>query len=125
MQLNAEAFTAILDTIDLEIVFVDNDHIIRFMNHAAKRHYYDRSGYSDLIGKSLFDYHNEVSSPLIREVYARMVNGENEIFLPTEENPDYSMVAVRNEKRELLGYIERNAKRVEGDSLTVRTHRGG
>jgi len=114
MYLNTETFIAILDTIDQEVVFVDNDHIIRFMNRAAKRHYHDRSGYTDLIGKSIFDCHNEVSCQMIKKVYARMVMGEEVICLPTEDNPDYSMLAVRNEKGELLGYFERDLITKEG-----------
>ncbi len=110
MPLNAKTLTAILDALDQEVVFVDNDHIIRFMNREAKEHYYDRSGYSDLIGKSIFDCHNETSCQMIRDVHARMVKGEDVIELPTEDNPDYAMVAVRDERRKLLGYFERNVK---------------
>ncbi|MBT3232020.1 MAG: hypothetical protein HN356_04335 [Calditrichaeota bacterium] len=115
MPLNTETLVAILDTLNQEVVFVDNDHIIRFMNLEAKRHYHDRSGYSDLIGKSIFDCHNGVSNQLIKDVHARMVKGEDEIF-PNEEKLTYSMVAVRDEKGELLGYFERDVN-TKGEGL--------
>ena len=45
----------ILDSVPYRIVFVDTDHIIRYMNREAKHHYYTVRGYGDLIGKSIFE----------------------------------------------------------------------
>ena len=52
-----EMMACILDSVPYRIVFVDTDHIIRYMNREAKHHYYAVRGYSDLIGKSIFECH--------------------------------------------------------------------
>ncbi|HIT95089.1 MAG TPA: hypothetical protein IAC43_07870, partial [Candidatus Faecivivens stercoripullorum] len=49
-----EMFEAILDSIPYRIVFVDTDHIIRYLNKEARHHYYDVRGYDELVGKSIF-----------------------------------------------------------------------
>ena len=45
-----EMMACILDSVPYRIVFVDTDHIIRYMNREAKHHYYAVRGYGDLIG---------------------------------------------------------------------------
>ncbi len=78
--LTQENCLAILDTVNYPIVFVDNEHVIRFMNRAAERRYCEERGYSDLIGKSLFDCHNQRSRLKIKELHLRLRKGEDEIF---------------------------------------------
>ncbi len=39
----------ILDSYPYPILFVDCDHIIRYMNKRAEYHYYQERGYRDLI----------------------------------------------------------------------------
>ena len=56
-----EMLEAILDSYPYRVVFVDCDHVIRYLNRAAKYHYYQVRGYRDLIGRSLFDCHQELS----------------------------------------------------------------
>ena len=53
-----EMSKGILNSYPYPIVFVDNDYIIRYMNRNAEYHYYEERGYKNLIGKSLFDCHN-------------------------------------------------------------------
>jgi PAS domain S-box-containing protein len=108
--LNTETLTAILESLNVEIVFTDNDHIIRYMNAEAKKHYHEKLGYSDLIGKPLFDCHNPESCDMIRALYKRLQQGEDVISVSSEDNTRYSIVAVRDENRKLLGYYERNEK---------------
>ena len=55
----------ILDSVPYRIVFVDTDHIIRYMNREAKHHYYMVRGYGDLIGKSIFECHSEKSKEML------------------------------------------------------------
>ena len=55
----------ILDSVPYRIVFVDTDHIIRYMNREAKHHYYTVRGYGDLIGKSIFECHSEKSKEML------------------------------------------------------------
>ncbi|MBF0573380.1 MAG: PAS domain-containing protein [Desulfamplus sp.] len=106
MDLNT--YEAILDSIDSPIVFVDNNHIIKYINKQAKIRYYEKRGYSDLIGKSLFDCHNQESIEYIKRIHDQLLAGETSIFL--KENKDQekiTIVGVRNEDGQLLGYYER------------------
>jgi len=100
--------TYILDSIPYPIVFVDTDHIIRYMNSTAKHFYYTIRGYRDLVGKSLFDCHGEVSEDKIRAVVDKLKNHANEIFLNVSvSNHRLYINPVRNEQGELVGYFER------------------
>ena len=98
---------AILDTVNHAIVFVDNGHIIRYLNKAAAKRYYEQRGYSDIIGHSLLDYHGAASQAQIKEVYQRLQTGEDQISLGVNQyNELTTVVAVRDKDRSLLGYYE-------------------
>ena len=107
-----EAYQAILDSVKHPIVFVDNDHIIRFMNRAAKVRYYENRGYSELIGKSLLDCHNPVSINQIMLAYQRLRNGEGEVrlYLDKDQEKATVFVGVRDDNGRLLGYYERSER---------------
>jgi DUF438 domain-containing protein len=105
-----ETCLAILDTISHPIVFVDNDHVILYLNRPAERRYYDERGYSNLVGKSLFECHNPASQEKIKSLYSRMLKGEDEIFLTIRNDERITVVAVRDEAGNLLGYYERFEK---------------
>ena len=103
-----DIYEALLDTVRSPIVFVDNDHIIRFLNKPAKERYYGKQGYSDLIGKSLFDCHNKESEKLTKHIHARLMAGEDEVFLKlSDDNYRITVVAVRERSGNLIGYYER------------------
>ena len=98
----------ILDSYPYKLVFVDTDYIIRYMNKEAKHHYYDVRGYSDLIGKSIFDCHTEASKEKIIAAVERLKNHANEIYLGVSpSNHRFYLNPVRNEKGELVGFFER------------------
>lgn len=100
--------TYILDAYPYSIVFVDCDHIIRYMNKMAEYHYYKERGYSELIGKSLFECHNAQSEEKIRSHIDKLKNHGNEIFLGVSvKNQRIYISPVRNENGELIGYFER------------------
>lgn len=100
--------SSILDTIPHPIVFVDNGHVIRYLNKAAKGRYYERRGYSNLEGKSLFDCHNAESRQQIERIHARLLEGENEIFLKINKDREkITVVGVRDPEGKLIGYYER------------------
>jgi PAS domain S-box-containing protein len=102
---------AILDTINHPIVFVDNEHVVRYLNRLAEKRYYGERGYSDLIGKSLFDCHNPKSHEKIKALYGRLQKGEDEIFnWVNEQGERITVVAVRDQERNLIGYYERFEK---------------
>jgi DUF438 domain-containing protein len=95
----------ILDSIKYPVVYVDNEHIIRYINRPAELHYSKKWG--DITGKSIFHCHNERSSGIIREVYREMINGVDERMITDNERHRVYMRAVRDEEGGLLGYIER------------------
>jgi len=103
-----ETYQAILDTINNPIVFVDNEHVIRYLNKSAIHLYYETRGYSDLVGQSIFDCHSEKSQNLIIAQYERLKTGDSEITrIAAKKNKKIITVAVRDKGGTLLGYYER------------------
>ena len=103
-----EMFEAILDSIPYRIVFVDTDHIIRFLNKEARHHYYDVRGYGELVGKSIFECHSEKSREMLIAAVEKLRNHSNEIYLGVSVYNERKYInPVRNEKGELIGYFER------------------
>ena len=103
-----EMFEAILDSIPYRIVFVDTDHIIRFLNKEARHHYYDVRGYGELVGKSIFECHSEKSREMLIAAVEKLRNHGNEIYLGVSVYNERKYInPVRNEKGELTGYFER------------------
>ena len=103
-----EMFGYILDSIPYRIVFVDTDHIIRYLNKEAKHHYYDVRGYDNLIGKSIFECHSEKSKEILIAAVEKLKNHGNEIYLGVSVYNERKYInPVRNEKGELVGYFER------------------
>lgn len=98
----------ILDAYPYPIVFADCDHVIRYMNKMAEYHYYSERGYSNLIGKSIFECHGRNSEEKIREAIEKLINHGNEIFLGVSvKNQRIYINPVRNEHGVLIGYFER------------------
>lgn len=96
----------ILDSYPYHIVFVDNEFVIRFMNKKAKEHY-EKKG-KNLIGKSIFDCHNEKSTQKIKEYYEEIKSTGKDVFVfVNSKNQRVYMQGVRNEKGEWIGFIER------------------
>ena len=83
--MDPKTYEAILDSINSSIVFVDNNHIIRYLNKVARIRYYEKRGYSGLIGKSLFDCHDPALQEAIMCLHERLLAGENEIFLMDDD----------------------------------------
>ena len=103
-----EMFEAILDSIPYRIVFVDTDHIIRFLNKEARHHYYDVRGYGELVGKSIFECPSEKSREMLIAAVEKLRNHGNEIYLGVSVYNERKYInPVRNEKGELIGYFER------------------
>lgn len=99
----------ILDAYPYPVVFVDCDHIIRYLNKRAEYHYYRERGYRDLIGKLIFECHqNPKSVEMIKSAVEKLKNHANEVFLHVNvRNERVYIVPVRNENGELIGYFER------------------
>ena len=104
-----EMYKGILDSYPYPIVFVDNDYIIRFLNKRARYHYYEERGYSDLMGKSLFDCHdNPESAKRICQIYEGIRRNGKEVFLNVNvRNERIYIQGVRNDAGEWIGFFER------------------
>ena len=101
-----EILKAILNSYPYFIVFVDNEYIIRFMNQLAQDHYLKKG--KNLIGKSLFDCHNEKSIEKIKKSYEEIKkNGKDVFIFVNSKNQRVYMQGVKNEKGEWIGFIER------------------
>ena len=93
MEITKELLENILDAYSYEIVFVDRQHIVRYMNKTAKERYGERVK----INQSLFNCHSENSKVKIEEFLKRADTGEREFFVP-----------VRDSNKHVIGYFERH-----------------
>ena len=109
-----QMFAYILDSIPYRIVFVDTDHIIRYLNKEARHHYYNVRGYAPLEGKSIFECHNEKSKEMLIAAVEKLKNHGNEIYLGVSVYNERKYInPVRNEKGELIGYFERFERNIQ------------
>lgn len=99
----------IVNSYPYPIVFVDDTFTIRFLNRYAKYYYYQERGYSDLIGKSIFDCHDrEASKERIRAAYEKMKSDGKEVPLGVNaRNQRFYIQPVRDEAGKLIGFFER------------------
>ena len=106
MEITQDILAAILDAYAYEIVFVDRNHIVQYMNKVAKQRYGERVQ----IGRSLFHCHNENSKHKIEEFLKRADQGEDEMFelLNQKTGEREFFVPVRNQDNYVIGYFERH-----------------
>ena len=106
MQITKEILYGILDAYVYEIIFVDRNHTVCYMNKTAKQRYGDRVQ----VGKSLFNCHNKNSKEKIEEFLRRADAGENEMFeiLNEKTGEREFFVPVRNSDGDVIGYYERH-----------------
>lgn len=106
---DVELLKGILNSYPYPIVFVDNDYMIRYMNRNAEYHYYEERGYKNLIGKSLFDCHDNIQSiEKIKMGYEGIKKNGKEVFVTvTARNQRVYMQGVRDSKGNWIGFIER------------------
>ena len=105
---------SVIDTDSAPVVICDLEHIIVYMNPSAVSHY-EKWGGDKLMGKSLLDCHNSVSVEKINRVvdWFKMDKNNNRIFTfhNKKENKDVYMIALRDEKGDLIGYYEKHEYR--------------
>jgi DUF438 domain-containing protein len=99
-----ELYSAFLDSLKQPFVFVDTEHIIRYMNKPAVERYRGRPA---AVGRSIFDCHNENSNRIILEVFERLKQGLDEELITDNEHHRVYMRAVRDHAGDLIGYYER------------------
>ena len=109
-RLSRDTLVAILNSLVGPIVFVDREHVIRYVNRAAIDRFRDRGG-EGLVGQSIFDCHNERSNRIILEVFDSFLQGEDERFLAmSKDGYRVFMRAVRDAAGRVIGYYERYEK---------------
>ena len=106
MEITMEILYNILDAYAYEIVFVDRNHIVRYMNKTAKQRYGSRVQ----VGNSLFNCHNENSKKRIEEFLERADAGEEEMFevLNGKTGKREFFVPVKDASKKVIGYFERH-----------------
>lgn len=104
--MNKEVFEAIINAYPYEIVFVDRNHIIQYMNKTAEERYAGRAK----VGASLFNCHNERAKVKIEEFLKRADEGEDEMFQIYNKKHDERefFVPVRDKEGKVIGYFERH-----------------
>ena len=106
MEITREVLQAILDSYPYEIVFVDTNHIVQWMNQTAKKRYGDRV----IIGNSLFNCHNENTKGKIKSFLQRAKNGEGEMFETRNHKTGERefFTPVKDQDGNVIGYFERH-----------------
>ncbi len=106
MEITKDVLQAIIDSYPYEIVFVDLDHTVQFMNATAKKRYGGRAK----IGNSLFNCHNENTKVKIEEFLRRAINGEGEMFqvINHKTGEREFFTPVKNSEGKVIGYFERH-----------------
>lgn len=110
----SQYFKSIIDQDRCAVVICNLQHEIIYMNPVAQTRY-SKSGGAQLVGKSLFDCHNEKSNEMIKKVVQWFEKDtDNNIvytFRNVKENKDVYMVALRDDDGTLIGYYEKHEYR--------------
>ena len=105
-------FKSVLEQDRAAVVICNLQHDIIYMNPAAVKRY---EKHGDLLGKNLFDCHNERSNEIIKRVVEWFSADKSHNIVYTfrndKENKDVYMVALRDEGGELIGYYEKHEYR--------------
>lgn len=107
-------FQSVIDQDRAAVVLCNLAHEIVYMNPAAVKNY-EKWGGDKLVGKSLLNCHNEESKQKIEKVldWFKEDPSHNMIytFYNEKQNKDVYMVALRDAKKELIGYYEKHEYR--------------
>lgn len=97
---------AILDSLPDPVVFVDTEHIVRYLNRTAReKSEWHRDG--SLLGRSIFDCHNDNSRNMMLDMFERLRGGEGQISYSTRPGRRNWMTGVYDRGGSLVGYWER------------------
>ena len=106
----SQLWKSVLEQDTAPIVLCDLQHIIVYMNPAAKARYK-----SDLTGRSLFDCHTPQANEMIVRVVEWFASDKSHnkvyTFRNDKENKDVYMIALRDDSGELIGYYEKHEYR--------------
>lgn len=105
-------FKSVIDQDDAPIVICDPQNVIVYMNPAARERY---KKHGELTGKSISDCHNADSNEKMARVIewfkADKTHNKVYTFRNDKENKDVYMIALRDDKGELIGYYEKHVYR--------------
>lgn len=103
-------FKSIIDKDTAPVVICDIDNIIIYMNPTAVKNY-DKYGGAKLIGKCIFDCHNNSSVEHIKKTieWFKESPNHNRVFEAhgKTSNKDLYIIALRDEDERLIGYYEK------------------
>ena len=110
----SQLFKSVLDADTAPVVLCNLQHDIVYMNPCAMERYAYRGG-AELIGKSIFECHNEKANEMIKRVVAWFEESAEHNIIHTfknkKENKDVYMVALRDDDKKLIGYYEKHEYR--------------
>ena len=103
---------ALVEADNAPVVICDIDHIIVYMNKAAINRY-EKWGGIKLLGSSLLNCHNHDSNDKIKRVMEWFMASEenNRVFTFRNDKEDVYMIALRDDKQNLIGYYEKHEYR--------------
>ena len=108
-------FKSVLEQDKAPVVICDPEHVIIYMNPAAKAQYH-----GDLTGKNLLDCHNERSKEMILKVVSWFEKSPGNNIVHTFFNPklnkDVYMVALRDGNGKLIAYYEKHELRTADET---------
>jgi DUF438 domain-containing protein len=107
---DSEIYQALLENLEVPVVFVDNQHFIRFINAAGQKQY---AKYGNILNKSIFDCHNPGSKQKILDIYSQLQAGLPEMLYSENQKQLAFMRAVRDSHGNLLGYYERFVEKID------------
>lgn len=116
MEITKGVLAAILDAYPYEVVFVDREHIVRYLNRRARERYGEGPHARVKVGRPIFACHSEATRKKIEELLARAdaaAPGDadhDEIFeaLNTKTGEREFFVPVRDADGAVVGYFERH-----------------
>lgn len=110
----SQFFKSVLDADTAPVVICNLQHDIVYMNPSSIERYAYRGG-AELIGKSIFECHNEKANEMIKRVVAWFEESAEHNTIHTfknkKENKDVYMVALRDDDKNLIGYYEKHEYR--------------
>ena len=103
-QITGETFEAILESLPLEVTFIDENDIVRYYSKGQKAHYLKA------IGKNVRDCHPQKSLDKVNEVINVLKSGERDVaefWINSKGHKVYiSYFPVRDKAGKYLGIIE-------------------
>jgi len=108
MQTDQEICHTIIENLPQSLVYVDKDNVIRYLNKAAKKHYYEKQGHENVVGKNILDVHNKAESKRkFKELLERLLETKQKQYLTvTGRDMKVYVTPVLDDDGELAGYYE-------------------